>query len=62
MTQRFGFKEIWTEGPDFYLNGVKRHLLATSTWPLQGYTDPAEMRQRIKNIKASNAMVFRPHT
>jgi beta-galactosidase/beta-glucuronidase len=33
-TQRFGFKEVWTEGPDFYLNGVKRRLLASSTWPL----------------------------
>ena len=36
VTQRFGFKEIWIEGPDFYLNGVKRHLLATSTWPVPG--------------------------
>lgn len=59
---RFGFKEIWTQGSDFYLNGVKRHLLASSTWPSYDYLKPDEVRRRVANIRASNTIAFRLHT
>jgi hypothetical protein len=59
---RFGFRELWTEGADFYLNGVKRHLLASSSWPLPRNQTVAEVRQAIADIKASHAVAFRLHT
>jgi hypothetical protein len=63
VVQRFGFKEFWIEGPDFYLNGIKRHLLASSTWPvarqLQSYD---EVRKALELIKAGNNNAFRFHT
>jgi hypothetical protein len=61
-SQRFGFKEFWTEGPDFFLNGVKRRMLASSTWPVQEYVDPAEVRRRLKNVRDCNTIAFRLHT
>lgn len=61
FSQKFGFKEIWTDGPDFYLNGVKRHFLASSTWPGSDYTDAAEVRSRVKQIRDCNTVAFRLH-
>ncbi|MDO4585044.1 MAG: carbohydrate-binding domain-containing protein [Planctomycetia bacterium] len=29
--ERFGFREFWCDGPDFYLNGTKFHFLATAS-------------------------------
>jgi hypothetical protein len=60
--ERFGFRELWTVGPDFYLNGVKRHLLASSGWPQPRYMSPAEIRQGITDLKSSHAVAFRLHT
>jgi hypothetical protein len=62
LSTRFGFKEIWTEGSDFYLNGVKRHLLGTATWPVPNYIEPAEIRRRLALIRQSNTIIFRLHT
>jgi hypothetical protein len=59
---RFGFKEVWCDGPDFYLNGVKRRLLASSTWPRTQYEDPAEIRDRVRAIRATGTVAFRLHT
>ncbi len=59
---RFGFRELWAEGPDLYLNGVKRHLLASSGWPLPRYQNEDEIRRAIASIRASNAVAFRLHT
>ena len=61
-TQRFGFKEIWTDGPDIYINGVKRHLLATATWPVADPVALDEIHKRVHDIRASNAVCFRLHT
>ncbi len=58
----FGFKEVWTEGPDFYLNGVKRHLLASSTWPSAQPQSREEVRAALAKIKAANNIAFRLHT
>ncbi len=60
--ERFGFRELWADGPDLYLNGVKRHLLASSGWPLAQYQSVEEIRKGIAGIKESNAIAFRLHT
>ncbi|MBN2450171.1 MAG: hypothetical protein JXR77_07260, partial [Lentisphaeria bacterium] len=60
--ERFGFRELWAEGPDFFLNGVKRHLLATSTWPSSGPQTREEVRRNLEAIKAGNNVAFRLHT
>ncbi len=60
--ERFGFRELWAVGPDFYFNGVKRHLLASSGWPTPRYQGTDEIKQALANIKASNAVAFRFHT
>jgi hypothetical protein len=60
--ERFGFRELWAEGPDFYLNGVKRHLLASSGWPAPRYQTADEIRKAILDIRESNAVAFRLHT
>jgi hypothetical protein len=61
-TTKFGFKEVWCDGPDFYLNGVKRRLLASSTWPRTHYEDPVEIRERVRAIRDSGTVAFRLHT
>ena len=58
---RFGFREVWTEGPDFFLNGVKRRLLASSTWPAYGYIPREEVFRRVRQWKADGVLAFRFH-
>ena len=58
---RFGFREVWTEGPDFYLNGVKRRLLASSTWPAYGFIPREEVFRRVRQWKDDGVLVFRFH-
>ena len=62
LRERVGYRELWCEGPDFFLNGAKVHLLATSWWP--PYTPPSreEVEQKFRGIKAMNAFCFRTHT
>ncbi len=62
LEERFGFKEFWIEGPDFYLNGVKRHLLATSTWPSSSPQTREVIRSNLEKIKEGNNVAFRCHT
>ncbi|MFA5293619.1 MAG: glycoside hydrolase family 2 TIM barrel-domain containing protein [Phycisphaerae bacterium] len=61
LEERFGFKEFWIEGPDFYLNGVKRHLLASSTWPTSQVQSYDYVRKALETIKAGNNIAFRYH-
>ena len=58
---RFGFREVWIEGPDFYLNGVKRRLLASSTWPAYGYIPRDEVFRRVRQWKDDGVLAFRFH-
>lgn len=58
---RFGFREVWAEGPDFFLNGVKRRLLASSTWPAYGYIPRDEVFRRVRQWKDDGVLVFRFH-
>lgn len=41
MTERFGFREFWNEGPEFVLNGVPIRLRGDS-WHFQGPTQQTE--------------------
>jgi beta-galactosidase len=58
---RFGFREISVKGPDFYLNGVKRHLLGSSTWPMPQSTHD-EVADVLRRLKSANVISFRTHT
>lgn len=62
QVEKFGFRELWCEGPDFYLNGVPRHLLASSGWPEPGAQDRQAMREALAEVKAANCVAFRLHT
>lgn len=58
---RFGFREVWTEGPNFFLNGIRRNLLSTSTWPVTERISSEEIKRRLLAVKATNAIAFRLH-
>lgn len=60
--QRIGFRELLTRGPDFTLNGVKRHLLATATWPTTQTQPREQVREVLEQVKASGAIAMRLHT
>ena len=61
MEERFGFKEFWTDGPDFYLNGVKRHLLGSGCWPIAEVESHEKIREKLEAVKAANIVAFRYH-
>lgn len=62
LRTRFGFREFWVQGHDFYLNGTKIHLLATSWWPPHGPMKREEIRNRWETIKRCGCVAFRTHT
>ncbi len=61
--QRFGFREFWIQGRDFYLNGKKIHLLGDSAWeeanPINNRRDYVQLRLRI--LKEMNCNCVRRH-
>ncbi len=62
LRTRFGFREFWTQGNDFYLNGAKTTLLATSWWPPH---QPASRERILKDwraAKSAGCIAFRTHT
>ncbi len=60
--ERFGFRELWAEGSSFVLNGVKRHLLATSGWPATNDQTAEQVRSALQTMKDGNNVAFRLHT
>lgn len=62
LRTRFGFREFAVRGPDFYLNGKKIHLLATSWWPSVEPMDPEDIRDQMRVMKGANCVAFRTHT
>ena len=62
QTIRFGFREFWCEGPDFYLNGHKVHLLASSWWPPNPPSTDGQIREVYRSLKRANTFAFRTHT
>ena len=61
ITPRFGFREFWVPGLNFYLNGVRRNLLATSSWPMQAVPDRPTLEVRVRAAKQTGAIAFRLH-
>ena len=59
QTTRFGFREIWTDGPLFVLNGTPMHMLGNSCHPL-GYTRD-KARQTYELCRAAHINCFRLH-
>lgn len=62
LRTRFGFREFWTEGHRFFLNGAPLNLLATSWWPPHGPMAREEVRARWEAVKRCGCVAFRTHT
>jgi len=62
LTTRFGFREFWPAGDSLFLNGIKRHLNATSCWPPTQPMTRDAIRQVLLDVKAGNNIAFRLHT
>ena len=62
LQTRFGFRELWTQGGRFYLNGTPINLLATATWPPSDLQDTNQIRQVLQEVKAGNNVAIRFHT
>lgn len=62
QTIRFGFRELWCDGPDFYLNGAKVHLLASSWWPQTQFEPIEDVRKKLQALKDVGVTTFRTHT
>jgi len=62
VTNRFGFRELWTQGAEYYLNGTNIHLLATATWPPETFLSRAQIASVFQNVKAANNVAMRLHT
>ena len=58
LMTRFGFREFEVRGSDFYLNGKKLNLLATSWWPSWQPMAPDEIREQMRVIKYANCVAF----
>ncbi len=56
---RFGFREVWTEGPRFVLNGVPMKLFATSAWAMDSWE---AAREHIQRMKQAGTRSMRLHT
>ena len=62
LQTRFGFREFWTQGGKFFLNGTPINLLATATWPPSDLQDTNQIRQVLNEVKAGNSVAIRFHT
>jgi beta-galactosidase len=60
--ERFGFREFWTEGDRFFLNGTRVNLLATSWWPPRHAMTRDEIRKHWEAVKRMGCVAFRTHT
>jgi len=59
VATRFGFREVWTEGPRFVLNGVPLKLFATSGWSMETWE---AARDHIARMKRAGTRCMRLHT
>lgn len=62
LRERFGYREIWAQDGDFYLNGKKVHFLASSWWPPTQGVSKNYVSEQISALKKMNAVAFRTHT
>lgn len=59
LPTRFGFREVWTEGPHFVLNGVPMKLFSTSAWSMGNWE---AARDHIARMKRAGTRCMRLHT
>ncbi len=59
---RFGYRELWTDGPWFVLNERRIVLRASSWWPPRQPETREYVEETIRAIKAANTICFRTHT
>jgi len=59
VSTRFGFREVWTDGPRFVLNGVPMKLFATSGWSMDSW---GTARAHVARMKAAGTRALRLHT
>lgn len=59
---RFGYRQLTIQGGDFYLNGEKIHMLATSWWPTGAGDSRTLVESQLRAIRGMNAVAFRTHT
>lgn len=62
VRERFGWREFYVQGDDFYLNGKKVHLLAASWWPERNRCTREQITAQLRSLKAANVVAFRTHT
>ncbi|MBM3475702.1 MAG: hypothetical protein FJX75_20750 [Armatimonadetes bacterium] len=62
---RFGFRELWTDGPRFVLNGVPLKLFATSGWGMEtwdaAYAHIARMKRAGTRCMRLHTQPWQPH-
>ena len=63
QSTRFGFREFWTDGIYFVLNGVRMKFLATAGHPPGdgGLMSDEEIRERYRAIRQANCVAMRLH-
>jgi hypothetical protein len=59
LATRFGFREVWTEGPHFVLNGVPMKLFATSAWSMETWEAACA---HVARMKRAGTRCMRLHT
>ena len=59
---RFGFREVWCAGDQFYLNGTPLTLLAASCWPPTDVPSNQVIWKVFQDLKAGNNVAIRFHT
>jgi len=62
VTNRFGFRELWTEGSNYVFNGTPIHLLATATWPTASFLSSTQIQTIFAEVKAAHCVAMRLHT
>jgi len=59
---QFGFREVWRQGPDVYLNGVVMQIRTVFGQDSRTYRDTASYRDHIRYIQRWQYNLYRAHT
>jgi beta-galactosidase/beta-glucuronidase len=62
VTNRFGFRELWTAGSNYIFNGAPIHLLGTATWPPASFLSSPQIQTLFAEVKAAHCVAMRLHT
>jgi hypothetical protein len=62
VNTRFGFREFWVTGGQFYLNGTPINMLASATWPAYEMQTSNQIAKVLLDVKNGNNVALRLHT